>query len=79
MIVRLSTLTTGELVAIEANLGSASLTLRMLGHYPAATVARAVQRECAQHLLRRQADMRQNIARQMSLTPPGAYEAPDER
>jgi hypothetical protein len=71
---RLSTLTIAELEAMHAQMRECAVWFRFLGRYSAAAQAKAVSAECSQHLLRREADSRQHIARQLSLAPRGAYE-----
>jgi hypothetical protein len=76
MDVRLSTLSSLELSALEDVMAEASKWFRVLGFYSAAGSAKALASECSQHLLRREADRRQEAARQLSLCPPGAYDHP---
>lgn len=76
MIVRLSTLTTAELEGLHDQMANCATWLKTLGHYAGSCSCRAVAQEAAQHLLRRQADQRQYVARQLSLVPPSTYEEP---
>jgi hypothetical protein len=78
MFVGLSSLTTAEIEhAIDA-LSLSSVFLRALGHYSLAAQCKSKATELNQHLLRREADRRQMMDRQLSLAPPGAYENPTE-
>lgn len=77
MNVRLSTLTSAELEEAMVTLARAAQFFRLLGEYRLAVQCKSRAAECGQHLLRREADHRQNIARQLSLAPPGAYELRD--
>jgi len=74
MDVRLTTLTVNELSELHDGMRQAAQWFRVLGKYQAAATAKAVSAECSQILLRREADHRQHVARQLSLTPPGAYD-----
>jgi hypothetical protein len=74
MIVRITTLTNDELERLEESMRDSALWLRMLGNYAQASVCKSIQMTASQHLLRREADHRQEVARQLTLIPPGAYE-----
>jgi hypothetical protein len=68
--------TTAELDAAAEALGRASSVCRELGLYGLSTQLRSLMQEVNQHLLRREADHRQYVARQLSLVPPSAYDEP---
>lgn len=76
MDVRLTTLTTDQLETVYEEMRSCAVTFRMLGRYAHAAGCAAVASEASQILARREADHRGNIARQMSLIVPGAYDGP---
>jgi hypothetical protein len=78
MFVALSTLTTAEIEHGIDALSFSAAFLRGLGHYSLAAQCKSRAQELNQHLLRREADHRQMMARQLSLAPPGAYENPSE-
>ncbi len=68
--------TTAELDAAAEKLAAASSVCRDLGLYGLSTQLRSLMQEVNQHLLRREADHRQYVARQLSLAPPSTYDGP---
>ncbi len=76
MLVGLSSFSSSELDLAATQLSSTVAFLRSIGRYSLASQNLAVRNEVNQHLLRREADHRQELARQLSLCPPGAYEQP---
>ncbi len=67
---------TQELDELFLALGAVSRFYREQGLWSASAQAKANASLINQHLIRRQADHRQFVARQLSLAPPGAYEPP---
>jgi hypothetical protein len=71
MSVSLATMTVAELDDAFDSLSHSSAFLRTRGEYALAMKLKSRASEINQHLLRREADHRQMVARQLSLVPPG--------
>jgi hypothetical protein len=76
MIVSLNAYSLEELDLVADQLGQVASFLRSTGQYDVA--ARLISRRnlVNQHILRREADHRQYVARQLSLVRPSAYDEP---
>lgn len=76
MIVSLNARSMDDLETIAGHLSYSANFFREQGEYLLAAQVKSRAQEINQHLLRREADHRQYVARQLSLVPPGTYDEP---